>query len=644
MKLSFKKIVFVLPLLLIGRLHSYPPASSGRGDLRAVFALGLKDQLNDPRFIKNTQPLFSLETLQRTAQNVANQSPRIAIVGAGIAGLTAAYRLNQLGYSSYVYEGSERCGGRILSAKFPNGQVYERGAELISASDTDLKTLVNDLNLTLYLQFSSTYPPGLPFTEVIEYQDPDTSPQLSPTGNRQLNRQCLYSAAELTYDWFTRTNPNTGLTIYQQMSNDATASYPSGDPGATTPWPIVFPNPTLSAQLDSMTLDEYIDSLCSFLRLDGNGSKSKLAQYFKVRLTANNGTDSINQSPLLGFIWEVILGASGDTYHVTGGNSQIINAMVQYLANSTIQTPISTNYRLVKIKQRTDLPPIDIYGNFPYELTFATPGGMVTPPPFDHIILTNPFATFILSGNPYYQGFWIDISESGFSDLKMYAIRNLAMGVNSKSNIQFKNRFWLNAGNNGFNLATSNPSVNLTPEKLYQSTWEASSGQSGITGILVDFRGGEKAIPILNSDSFTNVSDQNRYFRNTVQRFLYQLDVNLPGALSSKNFKFKKGSNNMIVNVDTANRYYIPWTRGAYPYTSPGQITGGTGQIVDGVVVPAGAVVSFWGFCGVPEPYTINQTGNCHFAGDSTTYNQIGYMNAAVISAGRVVTEILNDL
>ena len=127
---------------------------------------------------------------------------------------------------------------------------------------------------------------------------------------------------------------------------------------------------------------------------------------------------------------------------------------------------------------------------------------------------------------------------------------------------------------------------------------------------------------------------------------MYQLDFNLPGSLSSKNFKFQKGSNGCkaIVNVNTANRYYIPWTRGAYPYTSPNQIAGGTGTLVDGVVVPSGAVVSFWGYCGVPEPYTVNQTGNCHFAGDGTTYNQIGYMNAAVISAGRVVTEILNDL
>jgi len=645
MKSTLKKIIFVFPLFFIGTLLSYPPASSGRADLSQIFALGLQDQLNEPRFIQNTEPLFSLETLRATALNATNPSPRIAIVGAGIAGLTAAYRLNQLGYTSYVYEGSERCGGRILSARFPNGQIYEKGAELISASDIDMRTLVSDLNLTLYVEFPVNFPPDqAPFTEVVEYQDPDIAPP-SPTANRQLNRQCPYSSNEIANDWMVLTNPNTGLTIYQQMYNDATASYPLGNPGATTPWPIVFPNPTFTAQLDSMTLDEYIDSLCSFLRLDGDGSKSKLAQYFKARMTANNGAESIKQTPLLDFIWEIILGASGTTYHITGGNSQVIEAMVNYLGNSNIETPISTNYRLVKIKQRTDLPPVDVYGNFPYELTFATPEGMVTPAPFDHIILTNPFITYRQSDNPYYLGYWVDISEAGFSDLKKYAIQNLPMGINSKTNIQFKNRFWLNLGNNGFNLASSNPSVSLTPEKLYQSTWEASSGQPGKKGILIDFRGGQHALPIRNSDSILNVSKRNSYLKNVVKNYLYQLDFNLPGALSSKNFKFQKADNsNVIVNVNTANRYYIPWTRGAYPYTSLNQIAGGTGTLVNGVVVPEGAVVSFWGYCGVPEPYTVNQTGNCHFAGDGTTYNQIGFMNAAVISAGRVVTEVLNDL
>jgi len=210
MKLTLKKTVCVLPLffietLLFFTLLFFPCTSNAAGG-------------NESRLIQNKQPLFSLEILQQTALKATkstrtrSQSPRIAIVGAGIAGLTAAYRLNQLGYSSSVYEGSERFGGRILSAQFPNGQIYEKGAELISASDTDLRALVNDLNLSLYVEFPATYPASsAPFTEIVEYQDPEPAPQ-SPRGNRNLNRQGLYSNIELTNDWYFRTNPNTGLT------------------------------------------------------------------------------------------------------------------------------------------------------------------------------------------------------------------------------------------------------------------------------------------------------------------------------------------------------------------------------------------------------------------------------------------------
>ena len=39
-------------------------------------------------------------------------APRIVIVGAGLAGLTCAYRLKQAGYAAEVYEASDRIGGR----------------------------------------------------------------------------------------------------------------------------------------------------------------------------------------------------------------------------------------------------------------------------------------------------------------------------------------------------------------------------------------------------------------------------------------------------------------------------------------------------------------------------------------------------
>src|SRR6476469_604319 len=39
-------------------------------------------------------------------------TPRVAIVGGGLAGLTCAYRLRQAGVFATVYEGNSRLGGR----------------------------------------------------------------------------------------------------------------------------------------------------------------------------------------------------------------------------------------------------------------------------------------------------------------------------------------------------------------------------------------------------------------------------------------------------------------------------------------------------------------------------------------------------
>src|SRR6266545_837170 len=42
----------------------------------------------------------------------AAAAPRIVVVGAGLAGLTCAYRLEQAGITAQVYEASDRIGGR----------------------------------------------------------------------------------------------------------------------------------------------------------------------------------------------------------------------------------------------------------------------------------------------------------------------------------------------------------------------------------------------------------------------------------------------------------------------------------------------------------------------------------------------------
>src|SRR5882757_1107797 len=75
----------------------------------------------------------------------------IAVVGAGLAGLTAARELRKAGYAPDVFEGSTRIGGRCYSARgvFGEGQVAEHGGEFIDTGHTEIRALARALGLTL---------------------------------------------------------------------------------------------------------------------------------------------------------------------------------------------------------------------------------------------------------------------------------------------------------------------------------------------------------------------------------------------------------------------------------------------------------------------------------------------------------------
>ncbi len=68
---------------------------------------------------------------------------RIAVVGAGLAGLTAARELRKAGLKPDVYEGSTRIGGRCYSARgiFGDGQVAEHGGEFIDTGHKEIRRL-----------------------------------------------------------------------------------------------------------------------------------------------------------------------------------------------------------------------------------------------------------------------------------------------------------------------------------------------------------------------------------------------------------------------------------------------------------------------------------------------------------------------
>src|SRR4051812_13784983 len=67
----------------------------------------------------------------------------VIILGAGIAGLTAAFYLTRAGYPCEIYEASARTGGRIYTLENFNrdGMSCELGGELVDSNHEDLLAL-----------------------------------------------------------------------------------------------------------------------------------------------------------------------------------------------------------------------------------------------------------------------------------------------------------------------------------------------------------------------------------------------------------------------------------------------------------------------------------------------------------------------
>ena len=75
----------------------------------------------------------------------------VVVVGAGIAGLTCAWRLRQAGIGVRLYEAQQRIGGRMLSLRhhFADDQVCELGGELIDTGHARIRALAAELGIEL---------------------------------------------------------------------------------------------------------------------------------------------------------------------------------------------------------------------------------------------------------------------------------------------------------------------------------------------------------------------------------------------------------------------------------------------------------------------------------------------------------------
>jgi monoamine oxidase len=84
-----------------------------------------------------------------------NRTADVIVVGAGLAGLTAARRLADRGRSVLVLEARDRVGGRTLSHTMPTGDVIDLGAQWIGPTQDRVAALAAEFGLQTLEQYTT---------------------------------------------------------------------------------------------------------------------------------------------------------------------------------------------------------------------------------------------------------------------------------------------------------------------------------------------------------------------------------------------------------------------------------------------------------------------------------------------------------
>ena len=99
--------------------------------------------------------------LGRPRPAFAKRDANVVIVGAGLGGLTCAYRLMRHGISSTVYESRDRVGGRCWTIRvFENAQTVEHGGQYLDSRHHHIRKLAKELRVPLVDTEAQSFPAG----------------------------------------------------------------------------------------------------------------------------------------------------------------------------------------------------------------------------------------------------------------------------------------------------------------------------------------------------------------------------------------------------------------------------------------------------------------------------------------------------
>lgn len=319
------------------------------------------------------------------APKTGPHAPRIVIVGAGIAGLNAAYKLRKRGWRATLYEADKRTGGRMRSARdvLNPGHTTELGAEFVDSNHKEMFALAREFGLGwLDMQTAGEEK----FIREAYYFD----------GAHHSERQALEAFALLA----------------KRIEADFKAL---GEE-------VSFENAGGGRELDWCSLADYLDRV---------GARGWMRKLLEVAFVTEFGRECAEQSALnLIFMMGTdltaghleLFGESDERWKVVGGNQRIVDELAARLPEQ-----IQLEHRLVAVTAR----------DRGFTLSFDN-GGRTAEVVADFVLLTLPF-TLLRE---------VDLRVP-LPDWKQKAIAELGYGKNAKLMLGMKRRLWREQGHSG---------------------------------------------------------------------------------------------------------------------------------------------------------------------------------------------------
>lgn len=328
---------------------------------------------------------------------LANSQPgkRITILGAGIAGLVAAYELERLGHQVDIMEGSPRVGGRIWTHRFssePNAPYAELGAMRIPSEHEHTLHYVHELGLSNKLcKFVTVFEEQNAFIniegKVFQMKD---APRILQERYQGIFTDTRYSEKTRLFAAWLKTIVDTISpgNLRQSLEQDL--------------------NSHLMDELERLDLEPYFSE---------DGENIDLHTFIKdhpgFRARCSKALDM--------FLSDILVETSHDLLQLQGGMEQLIQRLV-----ASIKAPIKCNQQIVAIRVREQYTEIDWLEN-----------GQKHTRRCDYVLCTIPFSVLRR------------MELSGFDNKKLNSIYNMKYCPATKVAFHTQESFWEKQGIQG---------------------------------------------------------------------------------------------------------------------------------------------------------------------------------------------------